>query len=199
MTTAHIARYHRARPVSPVRQQGAALLVSLIILLVMTLLALSGMQGASLQERMVSAQRDSQAALEGAEHALMEAEDYLSTFSNPQFDNSDGLYNKDHTDPGQKSPPALVDLFDPDSWTDTYSRTTTSPQLGGNAYLAAQPRFFIEELSADAISANNEQSLNTGQGYAPPGEVNATAYRIVAWSSGISGQSARVIEAHVFR
>lgn len=199
MRTTDLSRSHKNRTVSPVRQQGAALLVSLIILLVMTVLALSGMQGTTLQERMVSAQRDSQAALEGAEHALMEAEDYLSGLSNPQFENSDGLYNKDHTDQGEPSPPALANLFDPDSWTDTYSRTTTSPELDGDVYLAAAPRFFIEELSADAISANNEQPLNTGQGYAPPGEVNATAYRIVAWSSGISGQSARVIEAHVFR
>src|SRR5690606_36427445 len=49
------------------RQRGAALLVSLVLLLIMTVLAISSMQGTVLQEGMVSAQRDAQIAIEGAE------------------------------------------------------------------------------------------------------------------------------------
>src|SRR5690606_35890413 len=55
-------------------QRGAALFVSLMLLLVLTILAISSMQGTVLQEQMVSAQRDGQIAFEGAEHAMREAE-----------------------------------------------------------------------------------------------------------------------------
>jgi type IV pilus assembly protein PilX len=60
------------------RQQGAVLVVSLLLLLVMTLLGLGASQSTRLQERMAGNQRDQEMALQGAEASLRAAETLLS-------------------------------------------------------------------------------------------------------------------------
>lgn len=60
-----------------VNQRGAVLIVSLILLLVMTILALSGSQVVRLQERMTGNLRDTDLAFQGAEAALRDAEQYI--------------------------------------------------------------------------------------------------------------------------
>ena len=57
------------------RQQGMALIVSLIFLLLLSVLAVSSVQDATLQERMVSNQRDHAMAFQAAEAALKAAEE----------------------------------------------------------------------------------------------------------------------------
>jgi type IV pilus assembly protein PilX len=56
------------------KQTGAILVVSLIMLLVMTLMGLSGMQTTSLQEKMSSNMRDQNIAFQAAESVLRDAE-----------------------------------------------------------------------------------------------------------------------------
>ena len=56
------------------RQQGAVLIVSLLLLLVMTLLGLGASQSTRLQERMAGNQRDLELAMQGAESSLRAAE-----------------------------------------------------------------------------------------------------------------------------
>lgn len=58
-------------------QHGAALVVSLLLLLVMTILALSMSQTTRLQERMAGSNRDAELALQAADTALRGAETYL--------------------------------------------------------------------------------------------------------------------------
>jgi len=60
------------------RQQGAVLVISLLLLLVMTLLGLGASQSTRLQERMAGNQRDQEVALQGAEASLRAAEALLS-------------------------------------------------------------------------------------------------------------------------
>ncbi|HEY5758074.1 MAG TPA: PilX N-terminal domain-containing pilus assembly protein, partial [Steroidobacter sp.] len=52
------------------RQHGAALVISLLLLLIMTLLGLGASQSTRLQERMAGNQRDQELALQAAEAAL---------------------------------------------------------------------------------------------------------------------------------
>jgi type IV pilus assembly protein PilX len=61
-------------------QGGAVLVVSLIILLVLTVLAVSMSQTARLQERMTGNMRDSDVAFQSAEAALRDGESFLSSF-----------------------------------------------------------------------------------------------------------------------
>lgn len=62
------------RPVARAPQQGWSLLISLVFLFVLSMLGLSAMQGASLEERMAGSQRERNIAFEAAEAALRDAE-----------------------------------------------------------------------------------------------------------------------------
>lgn len=171
----------RTAIISSARQDGAALLTSLLILLVLSLLAVASMQNVSMQERMVSANRDAQIALEGAEQAAREAEELLEnnvvTLGN--FGVQTGLYNKAEA-PSEFS-------------ATTWSGDGESIQGTNNGELAEAPRFFIEHIG----QVTNQDPVNDlaignygGASSSSPPE----GFRIVAWSSGRSGDTSRIIE-----
>lgn len=64
---------------TPRDQNGAALIVSLIILLVLTLLGVASMQTTTLEERMAGNLRDTSVSFEAAEAGLRSAEGYLES------------------------------------------------------------------------------------------------------------------------
>jgi type IV pilus assembly protein PilX len=64
-------------------QRGATLLISLILLLIITVLAISSMREVTLEERIVGNLRDQQAAFNGAESALREGESRLAASIGP--------------------------------------------------------------------------------------------------------------------
>lgn len=64
--------------IDPTKQRGAVLLISLVMLLIITLLAVSSMREVTLEERIVGNQRNQQAAFNGAESALREGEKRLT-------------------------------------------------------------------------------------------------------------------------
>lgn len=68
---------HRAR------QTGSALIISLVILIVMTLIGITAMGGSSLQERMAGNSRDMAVSFQAAEAALRGGESWLRVDSNP--------------------------------------------------------------------------------------------------------------------
>lgn len=174
-------------------QRGAALFVSLMLLLVLTILAISSMQGTVLQEQMVSAQRDGQIAFEGAEHAMREAEAFLRQAALPSFENKNGLFKADGT------PPVGAALFASSFWVDANTRKASMPKSGGEDLLAEQPRYFIQVLDPTSISFNSRLNLNMQNYNNNSGDTTVYPYRIVARSTGISGQSARVIEQYFVR
>lgn len=57
------------------RQRGATLIVALVMLLLISLLAIGGMQGSVMQERMASNAHDSAISFQAAEAALRQSED----------------------------------------------------------------------------------------------------------------------------
>lgn len=168
------------------RQNGAALLTSLLILLILSLLAVASMQSVSLQERMVSSVRDGQIAREAAEYAAREAELRLEnqTVTLGDFGVVTGLYVR------ANSP----DVYDEATWGS--GGTTGSIEATGfpTAELAVPPRYVIQHVG----QVTNEELINnmaisnyTGGSAAPP-----EGFRIVAWSSGRSGQTRRIIEVY---
>jgi len=184
----------------PRQQRGAALLVSLVILLVLTVLALSSMQGTSTQERMVSAQRDAQIALEGAEAALLAAEAELSGGTIPTFSASEGLYDETTAAP--------TDLLNPQTWAapsgggnGNGTRQAPMPQVDDVNMLAEPPRYFIKETPATGSTTNSGFGLGTGgvaDGVQQPTS-SGRVFRVVAYSSGASGEAGRAVEAYVIR
>ena len=131
------------------RQSGAALVVSLIFLLLMTLLSTSSMRSATMQERMAGNTRDYNLGFQAAEAALREAENYLQTTAVlPEFDDTNAHY--------------VVNSPNRPSW------HTYPPNDGGgfvtygtDVYGTAQrPRYYIERLST-ARPAGTETETGT--------------------------------------
>ena len=80
--------------ITPKKQSGAVLFVSLVLLVVMTLIGITGMQTTILEEKMSGNYKDKTIALQAAESALKSGENQiLNTAFLPAFDGSvAGLY-----------------------------------------------------------------------------------------------------------
>ena len=93
-------------PNFPRQQQGVALFISLVLLLVLTIIGVSSVQTTSLEVRMTRNAHDSTLAFQAAESALRDAEEQL-----------DGLVNTvDFTDAGNNGLYNVADLGDTEHW-----------------------------------------------------------------------------------
>jgi type IV pilus assembly protein PilX len=66
-------------PTSNINQRGATLIVSLVLLLIVTLIGISGMETAVVEEKMSGSYRDHKIGFESAEQALLEGEHFVAT------------------------------------------------------------------------------------------------------------------------
>lgn len=119
------------------KQQGVALVISLIMLLLMTLLAVSSMNTTVLEEKMAGNYKDRNMAFQAAEAGLRAGEAYLRTTPVlPTFDGStSGLYQPSLSGQSQ------WDIVD---WTDVGGDVIQ--YTGSLSGLAASPLYIIEEL-----------------------------------------------------
>lgn len=113
-------------------QRGAALLVALVMLLVVTIVALSSMQSSLLQERMSANIRDHQLAFQAAEAALRVGE--RARVGDAGFI---GL-------PVGQLPPPRVEVVPATFWDNATS------VVFADAALAQPPQFVTEELAFDS-------------------------------------------------
>lgn len=131
------------------RQSGAALIVALIFLLLMTVLSTSTMKSATMQERMAGNTRDYNLGFQGAEAALREAEDYLRTTTVlPDFDDVGGHYVVNSTNR------PVWHGYTPN---DGSGYITYSADIYGTAQ---RPKFFLEKLTT-ARPAGTETETGT--------------------------------------
>lgn len=131
---------------APCRQQGVALVVALIFLLMMTLIGVTAMQTTGQQERMAGNARQRNLAFQGAEACLRWGETGwgsgkgLEAATLPSFDNST---------PGLRQPVPASDIGTLEIgafWMDTYNWASASQQCPTRAELSEQARYVIEEL-----------------------------------------------------
>lgn len=184
------AKYIRMRT----GQRGAVLLTSLLILLILSLLAVSSMQNSSMQERMVSAQREGYMAMEGAELALREAEEAIDALASPSgFDTMDGFYDKGDAPRGSGVFAAAV-------WTGANSVAVAVPTVNGDPLFPEAPRFFVEFVGDAQLEVGNESSNVNMTNYThETGASVAKAFRIVARGTGATGDGQRVLEEYYRR
>jgi type IV pilus assembly protein PilX len=91
-------RMHRSLPIRK-RESGAALIVALIFLLIMSLLGTSSVRTSTMQERMAGNMRDSNVAFQRSEAGLRSAEQYLLSTNNlPEFNDTNGFYELNSDD-----------------------------------------------------------------------------------------------------
>ena len=164
------------------KERGSALIISLIFLLILSLLAVSGMQSSIMQERMASSQRDSFMAMEVAELGLVEAQAVLDGLANiDDFGVTEGFYSQSVAPPISNAA-----LWYPGS-TPIQSIQSTSFTIMPDVDLNA--RYFFEYQGPFVQT----QQL-PHQASAAPSQLHSA--RIVVVARGPSGQSQRLIEAY---
>lgn len=181
----------RARDLRPGRiraEQGSALIVSLILMLVITIIGLTALQGTTMQTRMATAMRDRSLAFEAAEAALRDAEGWLdaqlTAGTKPDATNngSTGVWIA-------KAPQTAAGQEDFMDWTiDNWTAVGQAYPLQNGAAiagLAGQPRVVIEEWQfvSDNLSG-------------PPGR---QYYRITTNAPGATPETSVTLQALVQR
>lgn len=156
-------------------QSGAALVISLIMLTILTILGVASMQEGTMQERMAGNARNSILALQAAEAALRDGEDYVASTEVPgPFDGTEGLY-----------PPAGAandPIWEQIDWTDNNAvRTVTVQGVSEN------PRYIIERLSGISFGGVHL----AGDEPLPAGAV----YRVTALGTGMTGEASVMIQS----
>lgn len=185
------------------RQRGSALLMSLVILLVLSLLATSSMQNSVMQERMSNSAREGVIALEAAEAALRGIEKDLDGLTSLA---GFGANTAGWFDTGE-APPALS----ASTW--GTGKIAEAPEVDG-----LTPEYFIEYRGpvklkqdqsggADGRTVRNlnfegSGGLGGSGGVAGPGQADvmgsAESMRIVVMAKGPSDESRKIIESFYF-
>jgi len=166
------------------KQSGAALVVSLLILLVMTLIGVSSMQTSTMEEKMASNTREHQQAFEAAEAALRAAETHIEddVTVTAGFDTTgtDGHYDN-----------SVQELWRTLSWNDTDSLAESSYTSTYGS--APAPRYIIEHYGSATTSIDrfNLGGYGTGAG---GGDIEL--FRITARGTGANNQSPVLLQTY---
>lgn len=128
-------------------QSGAALIVALIFLLLMTMLGTSSMRTSTMQERMAGNMRDWNLGFQGAEASLRAAEEILlDSVVLPEFNDTGGYYQINA--PGR---PVWVGNV----LSDGNGYLSYPSAIDGSARI---PRYYIEKLSSIRPAGTNTET-----------------------------------------
>lgn len=176
------------RAPAPRRQAGAALVVSLILLLVLTLIGVTGMRSASMEEKMAGNMRDRNVAFQAAESGVRTGEKWIAdrtepppTTVNPGENLSAGtnVYTPDAT---------LPTLANQDqAWWDNDDHTRAGEVLqdtAGDDLVAEQPRYLLQYLDFRPDSFDVGVEEPTGRHF----------YRVTGHGTGVSTTARAVIQ-----
>ena len=160
------------------QQGGAVLAVSLILLLVITLIAVSSMQGTVLEEKMAGNSLDRNLAFQSAESAVREAEMGIEGVASlGGFNGTAGRFGRTNAEP---------DPLYASTWTDDSKHVDAAASYG--AY--APPQYFVKHFTT---VAGTEGALNMS-GYGDnKGTGDVTIFKITARGTGGNADSAEVI------
>jgi len=166
-------------------QHGIALVTSLLILVLVTLLSLSAVSTSVFEERMAANARDRALAFESAEYALREAGVFLSSAVLPAFSNTGGAsgayYRNLNTSPsGEKE-----EIY----WRDTHNwnaNAVTANNANGVLSGQVQPKYVIEEYPAISCVGYSKK-------WPPPPPRNV--YKITARAQGQTSEAVVILQA----
>ena len=164
------------------QQQGAVLIISLIILLVLTVIGIAGMRTTVLEEKMASNSFDQNTAFQAAEAALRDGEDTVNGLvTTASFDGTNGRLGSSDSDP---------DWFDSATWDP--NNATSIAYSGTLSDVKTQPRYIIKFIGQ---AANNTGSLKTvGYGVHKTSTVND--FRVTARGPGKSDNSQVILQTY---
>lgn len=163
-------------------ETGAVLVVSLVFLLVLTLIGLSGLQVTSLEEKMSGNMRDRNLAFQGAESALRAGEMYLTLPTLPPFSCTNGRYSwNDVNCDGTRED---AQIWDSSSDWSGISKVTYS--AGTLASTSSAPAYIIEQMPAVAESGD---SLEAGVAQ------DSQYYRVTARATGGTTDAVALVQS----
>jgi len=161
------------------KQCGAVLFVSLIMLLLMTLIGVSGMQTTVLEERMAGNFKDRNMALQAAESTLRAAESYLNTESLlPPFTGSELGHYQPTSSGAARWDESVID------WSDTANDVIA--YQGSLNNISADPVYIIEEMPPINESGS---SLETGTA------LQNRYYRVTSRAVGGTGTAVVILQS----
>lgn len=159
-------------------QTGSALIISLIMLLIISLLAIGGLRSTILQERMSANLHDRELAFQAAEAALRAGERFLATTPPDTIPNANGIYDLNNA-----GTPDWLAANAPSASTSAISFEDDNPAMDG---VAVQPQYFIERIGI--TPAGTETEIGTAR---PP----VSYYRITARGFGGTAESVVVVSS----
>ncbi len=177
----------------PGSQQGMALITGLLLLMVLTLLGITAMDNAVMEETMVKNQRDKQVAFQAAESAMVDGFGWLDI--QPRRPRSDGLvpFGNGATGVVVNTPNTLTNAnaINPTWWAGNglpYGEATNATEIAG---VAAQPRHITEEfVPAQARSIRDDLVVSRDYATSPGRQF----YRISSQGSGFSATTQVVVQ-----
>ena len=169
---------------SPMRQAGVTLVFSLVILVTLTLLGVSSIQGTRTDLAMAGNQRESSLMFQMAEMGLKSAEANIElSTSNDDFNNAAlGL-----TTVNEKVDDFNPNYFDITTWADAASQ-----EGGTGLYSLTRPRYIIEYLGD---REQNPLSISI-DGYGGGSGNVVSIYRSTARGVGLTGNSFRYVQSY---
>lgn len=163
------------------RQGGAVLVISMLLLLVLTILALGASQSTRLEERMAGNSRDVDLAFQSAEAGLRAAEDYIMKTPN-LLACADPTAASCHV--LQQGHFATTDLARPDKfWWRTNAKPYGTPTGHEMQEVTEDPRFVIEEFQFVPFSLRADETAGK------------TYYKSTSWSPGATETANAVVES----
>ena len=162
------------------RERGAVLVVGLIMLLLLTIVGLSGIRNSTLQEKMAGAMIDRQVAFQAAEAALRAGKDFAAGAA-ALVVGSDGVVDDD---PASGS----VAFWEDFNWADQAYEIRGGDALEG---VDSQPRYAIQELASGSVKP---PTPGEEEDASKPVETTAV-YRITARGTGRSGGSEVILQS----
>jgi len=167
------------------KQRGVILVTSLFILLLMTMLGVTGVTTTSLEEKMAANLRDEFLAFQSAETSLLSAEAFAKGLIHlDDFDElgTQGLYTADVDNPYR---------WETVDWDNSNNLVTVNTDISG---LYADPKYIIEHLTDIEGSTGSASIMVSGYGGYTGGS-GATVYRITSYATGGSANSKVMIQS----
>ena len=188
------------------KQQGAALAVGLILLLIITLMGYTGMKGTMLQEKMAAGLHNRSLANAGANSALRAGEDFLynlveSTNGVIPEGTPDGVLQRIYSrlggdqEPTDPLNPIVVD-FKKRNWSHPagVDHAFDFTAVNNNGALYETPEYIIEEIAGITGALDNSQAWGETGGSGSAGS-NLRNYLITGKSMSGDGKTISLVQS----
>lgn len=168
------------------REEGAVLVVGLVMVLLISIIGISAIRGSNLQESMAGNMRERNLAFQASESALRVGEASVADqVSRPLMTNNQGLYDDTYM-----TPTTSILTFTDANWKDTAKVKVTALSL---QYVSREPTYIVEQLDPDiGIGAAMEGSAVDLEGMQNTGDISP--YRVTARGFGASENSVKTLQ-----